>query len=166
MHGQPHIRYKAFITLQHSVTQSFFCGITTNFVEDITLLTNSGFNPIQILVRTVVITNASWKMPVQQLRVGQKCTLTNPFHCMLQETLCNQSCITTCSDAFACQARTLCHSPCSDSQRGLASTVSGLPHVLPQLPMTHQNAETLQPRAAPHCTLTPAGIPFVQFKAI
>jgi len=122
--------------------------------------------PVQILVRTVVITTVSRQMPAQQLRVGQKCTLINPFHCMLQETLYNQCCIITCSDAFACQARTQCHSPCSGSQHGLASTVLGPPPVPPQLPTTHQNGETLQPRAAPHCTLTPAGIPFVQFKAI
>jgi hypothetical protein len=85
---------------------------------------------------------------------------------MLQETVYNQCCIITCSDAFACQARIQCHSPCSGSQRGLASTMSGPPHVPPQLPTTHQNEETLQPRAAPHCTPTPAEIPFVQFRAI
>jgi hypothetical protein len=85
---------------------------------------------------------------------------------MLHETVYNQCCIITCSDAFACQARTQCHSPCSGSQHGLASTVSGPPHVPPQLPTTHQNGETLQPRAAPHCTPTPAEIPFVQFRAI
>jgi len=85
---------------------------------------------------------------------------------MVQETLYKQCYIITCSDAFACQARTPCHSPCSGSQHGLASTVLGPPHVPPQLPMTHQNGETLQPRAAPHCTLTPAEIPFVQFTAI
>ena len=75
-------------------------------------------------------------------------------------------CNLTCSDAFVCQARTPCHNPCSGSQHGLASTGSGLPHAPPQPPMTHQNPETLQQRAAHHCTLTLAEIPIVQSRVI